>query len=49
MEINIFHPMMNGKFIHIVQITKDGIRQYFTDGKLVLTKEINKDGTVKAL
>lgn len=47
MEINIWHPMMDGEFIHIVQVTKDGFRQYFTDGKLILTKEVNSDGTIK--
>ncbi|MFZ2631743.1 MAG: hypothetical protein WAX48_09185 [Desulfosalsimonadaceae bacterium] len=47
MEIDMWHPGMDGKMVHIVQITKAGIRQYFTDGKLIMTKEVLKDGTIK--
>lgn len=48
MQIEIWHPI-NGKWTHIVQITENNIRQYLTDGVLMMTKEINEDGTVKAL
>jgi hypothetical protein len=46
MTIEIWHPI-GGKWVHLVQTIKDGIRQYFTDGVLVMTKEINKDGIIK--
>lgn len=48
LEVEIWHPI-NGLWVHIQQTIKDGNREYFTDGKLVLTKEVNEDGTVKAL
>jgi hypothetical protein len=47
LKIDIWHPTIDGKFVHIVQITEAGIRQYFTDGKFVMTKEVLADGTIK--
>lgn len=47
-EVEIWHPDSDGKMNHYVQITQNGIRQYFTGGKLVMTLQINPDGTVKA-
>ena len=46
MEINIWH-IIDSKWVHIVQITKDDIREYYTDGKLTGVKKVNKDGTIK--
>ena len=48
--IDIWHPF-DGKWVHIVQetATKNKIRKYYTDGKLVETKEININGTIKSL
>ena len=47
-EIQIWHPI-DGKWVHIQQITKDDTREYYTDGKLITTREINEDGTIKPL
>ena len=47
-EMEIWHPF-DGKWIHIAQRTKDGIREYYTDGKLITTREVNEDGTIIVL
>ena len=45
-EIDIWHQI-DGKWVHIVQRTQNGIREYYTDGKLITTREVNEDGTIK--
>jgi hypothetical protein len=44
--LEIWHPIM-GKYYHIVQVNKDGIRTYYTDGVKVHEAKINKDGFVE--
>ncbi len=48
MEAEIWHPI-HGLWVHIQQVIKNGNREYYTDGKLVLTKEVKEDGTIKEL
>ena len=43
---SIWH-LFDGKFVHIFQITKGDLREYYTDGVIVATKKVNSDGTVK--
>ncbi len=44
-QIEIWHTI-NGKWVHIQQFTKDGVRKYYTDGVLVLKSEVREDGTI---
>jgi hypothetical protein len=32
LSVELWHLMPDGRFIHIVQVTKDGVRSYYTDG-----------------
>ncbi len=46
--IELWHPI-NGKWLHIYQIIKEHETVYYTNGKLILTRDVNKDGTIKKL
>jgi hypothetical protein len=46
-KIELWHPMA-GRWVHIQQIDKDGIRHYYTDGKPDGVRKINDDGTINA-
>ena len=44
--IEIWHPI-NDVWAHVQQITKDGIREYYTNGQLITTREVNENGTIQ--
>jgi hypothetical protein len=46
--IDIWHPV-NGKWLRISQVIKEHEIEYYTDGKMIATREVNKDGTIKSL
>jgi len=45
--LQAWHKDENGKYVHIAQVTENGKRTYYTDGKKSGEDNVNGDGTVK--
>ena len=46
-KMETWHKDENGKYVHIAQVTENGKRTYYTDGKKSGEDNVNGDGTVK--
>ena len=44
--ISIWHPI-NGEFIHLMQIDRNGVREFYTSGVFVGLHEIDENGLLK--
>lgn len=43
--IEIWHPI-NGEWFHFTQTAENGVRNYYTNGKHVMTQSVDENGCV---
>ena len=39
--LDVWHPVKPGEWLHISQVTKGNMREFYTDGKLILKAKVS--------